>query len=297
MASSTLVSGVLEAKQRAGDIIERFGRAQLNAQFPNDFEYYLCALELVNANNENDVLEYFVFPVMPSNISIQNTKLKNITKTSGGTVVLENNTFIPNDVQISGNFGRKLRTLSASSNSANPATSSLPFSLSTQNVKEVLDKVGLGNVAIPSFSVNAKTGYGATKLLENIFNRASEVKDDAPVKLFFYNFAFNSNDLVEPISFVVSQSEQNNMIWEYQMNFKIIAPANQLMSDSKYKQTLSKFVRQDNIQKGIQSVLDFTKNQSSILQNQLFQKIGDGLKLDDNLNKLPQLTRTLLNPF
>lgn len=292
--AATLVSGILEAKQRAGDILARFGRAQLNAQFPNDFEYYLCALEIVNANNDNDVLEYFVFPVMPSTISIQHAKLKNVTKTSGGIVVLENNTFIPNDMQITGNFGRKFRTIAASDN--NPAANTLPFHLSTQNAKSVLEKVGLGNVTVPSFSARVKTGYGAVKLLENMFDRASNVKDGAPVKMFFYNFAYNAHYLVEPLNFNVTQSEQNNMIWEYNMSFKLIAPASELMSDSKYKQTLSHYVRADNIAKGIQSVMDFTKDQASILSNQLFQKIGDGLNIDDNLNKTPQIVKAL-NPF
>ena len=85
------------------------GRAALHALFPNDFEYYMCALELVNSKGRP--AEYFVFPVTPGSINISSSPLTNIVKTIGGVSVMKTTTFIPEECTLSGTFGRKLRAL------------------------------------------------------------------------------------------------------------------------------------------------------------------------------------------
>ena len=67
--------------ERTGAITSA-GRALLNAQAPNDFEYYLMGFEVVNGANK--VTDRFVLPVLPENITINNTKIINIKKTAAG---------------------------------------------------------------------------------------------------------------------------------------------------------------------------------------------------------------------
>jgi len=293
MANITLVSGILDAKKRVQDVIARAGKAVLNTQFPNDFEYYMCALELIDATDPTNVLEYFVFPIMPSSISIQNNKLQTEGRTAGGTYILENNTFSPVDINISGNFGRRLKTIATKSSTPN---NDLPLSITNKKIGSVLKRAGVGDVKLPEFSLHVKTGYGATKILERIYDRSSHIENDAPVQLFFYNFAFNAHYLVQPINLSVNQSESENMIWNYQLSMKGVAPANEILPDDLYKSTLSKFLRQDQINKGVQSAIDFVKTQKTILQSQLLQSVGDSIHIDENLNKIPQLVKVVNLP-
>ena len=96
-------------RSRLNDLTANIGRAALNNLFPNDFEYYACSLELVNSKGQT--VDFFTLPVMPSNISQAETSLDNIKKTTGGIVSLSTSTFEPIDIQLSGNFGRRLKLL------------------------------------------------------------------------------------------------------------------------------------------------------------------------------------------
>lgn len=70
------------AIQKAGSLIETAGRAILASQFPNDFEVYLCTLEL--ADSKNNTIDFFTFPITPNAISKTEAKRENIRNTAGG---------------------------------------------------------------------------------------------------------------------------------------------------------------------------------------------------------------------
>src|SRR4051812_44167158 len=88
-------------------MLEQVGKTALNIRYPKEFELYLCALELVD--QYDNTLRYFVFPVMPSTMQETIPQLTSIKKTMAGVTVLSNPTFVPTDINISGNFGRKFR--------------------------------------------------------------------------------------------------------------------------------------------------------------------------------------------
>ncbi|HQF50625.1 MAG TPA: hypothetical protein PK588_07635, partial [Paludibacteraceae bacterium] len=52
--------------KRVTQMAQDLGRGVLHQIYPNDFEYYMLALELVDG--ANNTIDYFVFPVMPSAI-------------------------------------------------------------------------------------------------------------------------------------------------------------------------------------------------------------------------------------
>ena len=219
------------------------GQALLHAQYPNDFEYYLCAFELTDFNDTT--IEYFIFPVNPDNISINNQSITNVQKSQAGVTSLSNATFVPIDIQISGSFGRKLRLITRTEKV------SLPTSLSS--VVSEVNKI-------------VKTGYGMVKLLERMFDKSITIDGDTSYRLYFYNYAFNAHYLVEGMLFNASIDKNENMIWKYNMVFKAIAPAESING---------KFDRKASLKKGFwnkakNKILNFTmtaKNDFSLVFN------------------------------
>jgi hypothetical protein len=216
-----------------GGVVSPAGRAILNQVAPNDFEYYLCSIEVVDANDLNNVLEFFTFPITPNNMSVIKSKSKTVTKTADGISVLENNSFVPIEMSISGDFGRKLKIITRGGSD-----------VKSDNI----------------LTRNVKTGYGCVKVLENIYNRTSNLYNGLPVLVFFYNYAFNANYLIEVTSFQASQDISKNMIWNYAMSFKAIAPADDIIDSPELKKRLSKYTTIDSVQKSAKNVLSFTSS-------------------------------------
>jgi hypothetical protein len=193
------------ANQRLG-IIKDIGMAGLHALYPDEFEYYACSFELLDS--KNNVKAYFLFPVMPTSISTPENKLVNIKKTSAGVVSLFNTSFNPVDISLAGTFGRKLRIMIGQD-----ALFSSAFSFSVKGGKA-------------QFSSSVKTGYGAMKYMEDMFDKAMELDEfRRPHRLFFYNPTLNNNYLVEILNFTPQMSMENNMLWNYSINMKALAPA------------------------------------------------------------------------
>jgi len=198
---------------RYEELLRSIGRSAVHATFPNDFEYYALTLELTDSTDE--LINSMTFPVMPSAISENKPDISNQKKTSGGVVSLYDTGFVPFDITLSGNFGRKLR-LNASSGL---------FS-SIKSIGKSISSIGSGDFEPPAFNIRVKTGYGSIKLLEKIKKESYSIdKDGAPVRLYMYNLALNSQHLVEFKNLRIAQDEQNNMIWNYVATFKAIAPA------------------------------------------------------------------------
>jgi len=195
-------------------LIKTFDRKTVSSVYPNDIEVYLCALELVDSNRNTEA--YFVFPIQPSSIQKSEPTRTNIKKSMSGTTILRNSSFIPQEISIKGNFGRKFKILNG------------------------LDGFGFGNAIgdalgvfkstsfeVPSFSYSIKNGFGCIKLLQSIFQSSQKSdKYGKSKRLIFYNLGLGETYMVTipPSGYSFSQTEDQNMIWSYQANMTIVAP-------------------------------------------------------------------------
>lgn len=225
-------------------LINKFGKTSTSATYPNDFEVYLCAFELVDSNRDTEA--YFVFPIQPSSIQKSEPTRTTIKKSLSGTTILRNSSFIPQELSIKGNFGRKFKILNG------------------------LDGFGYGNAVgdslgsfksvsfdTPVFSYSIKTGYGCIKLLQKIFQSSQKVdKYGKPKRLVFYNMGFGESYLVTipPSGYSFSQTEDQNMIWSYQANMTIVAPLN-FINDQASLNSSSKLVSSGNFLKKINNTV------------------------------------------
>jgi hypothetical protein len=213
---ANIVSEINRARVLRGQI----GKSALNALYPNDFEYYLCAFELVS---ETKTVDYFVFPIQPSSISKTEPTRNNIKVSMSGTTVLRNKSFLPQEITLKGNFGRRFKILS---------TKGAFFGVGVSfKIKDVMFGDRMGKTITPSFSSGIKTGYGAVKLLQFLLEESNKVNSNGkPYQLYFYNMAFGESYLVTipPSGMTFPQSEDKNMIWEYALNLKILAPLSEV---------------------------------------------------------------------
>lgn len=189
--------------------VAKAGRSLLNIRYPKEFELYMCALELLDQNNKT--LQYFIFPVMPSNIEESQPEITNIKKTLGGVTVLSNSTFIPRDITLTGNFGRSFKVLLG---------------------KNVVDLVSaFKERRQEEYNVSIKTGYGCCKILESIKDDAKSLTGGVK-RLIFYNLALGNNYLVKPLNLKFAMSQESNMIWNYSLSLKAIAPLDDLQEST-----------------------------------------------------------------
>lgn len=210
---------------------QRGGREYAHSLYPNEIEFYACALELVDG--EDQTTDFFVLPVMPSSYTHTEISQASIDKTMAGVVVVNNPTFIPFDIVMSGTFGRRFKRIET-----RLPENSVPGRVSEKAI--VVDRV---------FDYEYKTGYGCYKILEDLFRRAQ--KTDSfynPNKLFFYNLSLNHQYLVEPISLSPSQSQSDSSgTWNYSLTIKTIAPASAV--NKNYKSSLKLLTDYSNITK------------------------------------------------
>ncbi|WP_291911010.1 hypothetical protein [Chitinophaga sp. CB10] len=223
-------------------LYERIGKSALNVMYPNEFEYYVCALELVNANNKS--LRYFIFPVMPSNLEEVQPKSTSVRKTLGGTVALSSNTFNPVDITLSGNFGRKFKVLLGSN------FEDFVSAFKTPRGSSLVDKTQ--NAVRQIFDNRVKTGYGCLKVMEEIITEADRIDRDGPRFLIFYNLAFGTSYYVKPTSFKISMSQDYNMIHSYNLSMKGIAPLSAIENPaSRYRSLQMASMTQDHMDKTV----------------------------------------------
>jgi hypothetical protein len=185
-----------------GDAVPAEAISLLHALFPNDFEFYSIAFELINKLGVPT--DRFILPVMPDSIEISKRKITNVRKTAQGVSVLTNNSFVPIDIKISGSFGRKFKMMVGSYEMPNLADG-LPTSI--------------------PFAGTVKTGYGAVKMLERLYEKSTRASNGKTNRLIFYNLAFNQQYAVKILNFQASQSVSENMIWRYSMTIQAISPS------------------------------------------------------------------------
>jgi hypothetical protein len=224
---------LLGTKNRYGDLVRSLGKSALNAIYPEDFEVYLIAFELVDSQDQT--LEFFSFPIMPSNITIAEPELVNIKKVNKGIVSLKTTSFIPKDINISGNFGRTFRLI-----------------VRDKVVDFTSFKGSLGLLNGEFQGPNIKTGFGSIKVLKRLLE-GTKVLDQKgnPTRLYFYNFAFSENYVVEVVDKSFNQSKESNMIWNYNVSLKAVAPITNTVRDRK---SLISILTSSSLQKGINTL-------------------------------------------
>lgn len=220
------------------------GAEDLHLQHPNEIEYYACAFELINSKGDTE--KFFSFPVMPNSITINKTSNTNISKTIAGVVVSSNPTFVPFDINLSGNFGRRFRRILKTPKTEAPKKKLSKTSTGTRVSKEfgtgqidyVLNGVTVSGKA-NMFSTDYKTGYGNMKILEALIEKSQSSDENyRPYKLIFYNLSFNQRYMVEVTGITFTQTKELNRIWQYSMNLKVVAPADSIKPYENSKQSL-----------------------------------------------------------
>lgn len=189
-----------------GSSINNVSRITLNSLYPKEFEAYLISLELVDYND--NIEEYFTFPVNPNYISKVDPRVKSIDRTFGAIIVNKSDQFVPKDIILKGNFGRD-------------------FKVVLRHKGEVTFNSFLNKSAFVSseeFNPIIKSGYGSLKILQNICEKSEMSINGLHNKLFFHNYLLGESYLVEVIDFTQDQSLASNMMWGYTLRLKVISP-------------------------------------------------------------------------
>lgn len=181
------------------------GKSAVHTIIPDEYEYYLCSLELYDSVHTK--VGYISFVIMPDQISESHSPIQNIVKTHGGIVTVINPTFAPIDISLTGTFGRKWRLVS---NYKDPTKKRSDFS-------------NLNSGKMLNMSIGVKSGYGLTKVLEKILNESSNLDSlGKPHTLIFNNYAFNTSYVVNVMNFSFSQSTEQNMVWAYSVSLRAV---------------------------------------------------------------------------
>lgn len=204
-------TGIGAQSEEGVPLVSDNGKLIAHSLFPDEFEFYMMGFELIdNTEGERRVTDRFIFPVNPENIKINKRKIMTLGKSAGGISAFINNSFEPVKINITGTFGRKFRLLFGNKEDLSSQAEG-PYTGNQGQTKE--------------FVPNVKTGYGALKRLERLYEKATKAKEGAPYFVIFYNLAFNEAFFVEIEAFQPSMSTQRNMIWEYALSMTAVAPA------------------------------------------------------------------------
>lgn len=170
-------------------IFSPMGQVLLHNTLPNEFELYLIALQVVDDDN-NEIIDYLVFPVNPSSVMQVQKTFTNIKKTFNAVHINENNTFPVSPINMNGNFGR--------------------------NFKFVITQ---------KRTVPLKTGYGTVKYLSNLIKTSKGNNSRGrPYRTILYNLVFGDIHTVEIIDCKFTQSQTETKIWNYDLSMMIVAP-------------------------------------------------------------------------
>lgn len=239
-------TGNIVSESQFYSLIQSVGRQALHNQYPDDIEFYLIALELLDSKNKT--LDLLIFPINPQSISEVNTNITNVEKTFSGVSVVKNPTFVPIDINLKGTFGRRMKFLLGRSKiEASAFNFGKKFSKYRDNYKKAV------------FNATAKTGYGICKILQGIHNDSVGLDEHGNSrKVYFYNLALNSSYQVEMISLTFEQSYESNMIWNYTLQLKAVAP---LAEVTDYKARRNKIMAVGNLSKVVNLADNVIDNQ------------------------------------
>lgn len=239
------------------------GREFLHGKYPRDFELYVCALELVDA--DSNPIDYFIFPVNPKSINKTHAEATVIQHSLKGITVLNKDGYYPDDITIQGDFGRSFKlTMFGQDEYYKGLRYSVGDGYYSSN--DVM-RDDTAKFKVQELPKGIKSGYGCVKILQSILDKAkSRDQSGRTFKLYFHNQALGESYLVIPTRNPLTLSQNvsgSNMIWQYNMNLISIADLNDLDTSSsqvvKEKQPLNTY----NILKSIPSQSSFMQSVSN----------------------------------
>lgn len=231
--------------------VASIGKAALSGLFPRDFEYYLVALELTTF--DGDTIDFFSFPILPSQLTKSENTKTSIYPTLGGITIINSSTITPQDLTLSGDFGRSFKLMVGNYGAPFVSFKGVKFS-NTNGVYYSDDVNATFSRKVPDFNFTVKSGYGCIKILQSMIARANGHDDGKPFRLYFYNLALGESYLVVPTKnpLVLSQNEAKNTIWSYTLNLQIIAPLDRIdFGGSKSPRSLTNLLTQAAIQNAV----------------------------------------------
>lgn len=190
----------------------------LAASYPREFEVYMIAFELTDGKDRT--LEYLTFPINPQSINKTEPTLKSIKKTLRGIVINKVSDFVPQEIQIKGNFGRDWKILLNHGDLSGETF----IAITNKRINTSIGDQILTNIL--------KSGYGVSKVLQNIITEAEGTDNGLNRRLYFHNFAFGESYLIEVKDLIWDTSLQSNMMWNYILSATIVAPTNSIRNDS-----------------------------------------------------------------
>ncbi len=252
-----LTQGILD------DVVEmgaRMGQATLAALYPKEFSVNLIALELQDYTGAS--IDYFAFPIMPSQLQYDFKPINNLKKTLGGLVNVSSDSFDPQDITISGDFGRNYKLISLSGGYL-PSMGGSNFTnkvdgINTQNATMKPDwSMAYGGFdlrqkrGVNVLSPLVKSGFGCIKLLEGICAKSQQkTLDDRdvknrvgdqyatsvlrPTRFILYNLAFGHIFQVKLVSLTISENQnESNLIPRYNLQLKVVRDLSTLIDRKK----------------------------------------------------------------
>lgn len=222
-----IVSNIAQLKLT--DLVNQ-GRQALADKYPRDFEIYMMALELVDDSDQQLSVDYFMFPVMPSSIEKRESEATTIQNTFTGITIFNKSGFTPDEITISGNFGRSFKFTNMDKRGETPPWKALSGTVGTSIAEGFYTSDSINATQsnkVEELPYGIKTGFGCIKILQSIIHKAkSRGATGKSFKLFLYNPALGESYLVVPTKSPLSFSQDDggsNMIWKYTLNLLIIA--------------------------------------------------------------------------
>lgn len=235
------------------NMAKSIGGQALASLYPNDFEWYMVALELADSND--NTIDYLTFPIMPDSISKTEPTRTNIKKSMAGVTVLSTPSYSPQEINIKGSFGRQFKILINPKPSVSIDASSKSVSEGKYHLFDITKKSGFSGLAFSNFNLNVKTGYGVMKILQAMISKSVGLDESGrPLRLYFYNMALGESYLVSipPSGVQFSQDLSKNMVWNYNMTMIALAPL-EAVSNKNDKSLLDKLLP-SMIQTGVNEV-------------------------------------------
>ena len=228
------------------------GESALHMLSPDNYEYYMCSLELIDC--QSNQVGFISFVVMPNNISESVSPIQTQVKTKGGLVTMFNDTFAPVNISIQGTFGRRFRLVTGVVNPADKRWSGWGNFFN-------------GNLGKAMFGIETAylSGYGLTKVMKYILERATKLDSNGkPYVLIFNNYAFNTSYVVDVVNSTFNQSTDNNMLWYYDIQLKGIAPGKSVRSVGTRNAQLLKTVASNAIAKSLSNIVKDVKRNNDL---------------------------------
>lgn len=228
------------------------GKSALHTVSPDNYEYYMCSLEL-RASSTNTQVGFISFIVMPNNITESIQPIQTQTKTKNGLVTLFNASFTPVNISIQGTFGRKFRLVTG---------------LVDPNAEKAKKWTNFfnGNLAsVAGIGVGVKSGYGMTRVLKYILDMTNELDENGrPHILLYNNYSFNSSYVVDVINYEFNQSTENNMMWFYNFVLKAVAPGSAVTTNEQMNGKLLSSVTSNSIAQGLTNLVNDMKRNNKL---------------------------------